>query len=159
MIPRVTIHEVLRHELYFFGQENLIIASKMFINSQDSGKVEWNKVCAQLICTAMVQVGLVPPSVFTLLFCMFFFCPVLSDALLCQDAELAWHFFLPGLTSGYMYYGSAEDMPVKQTVAANTAVAHATSFIQKYVLRVICRIEKNSRFSSSQRVTFSIGFW
>jgi len=46
-----------------------------------------------------------------------------------QDAELAWHFFLPGLTSGYMYYGSAEDMPVKQTVAANVAVKHALKAI------------------------------
>ena len=41
-----------------------------------------------------------------------------------QDAELAWHFYLPGLTSGYMYYGAVEDMPVKQTVACNNAVAH-----------------------------------
>ena len=42
-----------------------------------------------------------------------------------QDAELAWHFFLPGLASDYMYYGSAMDMPVKQTIACNNAVAHA----------------------------------
>ena len=46
-----------------------------------------------------------------------------------QDAELAWHFHLPGLTSGYMYYGGAEDMPVKQTVACNNAVTHANKSI------------------------------
>ncbi|XP_064382608.1 alpha-amylase-like [Halichondria panicea] len=45
------------------------------------------------------------------------------------EAELAWHFFLPGLTSGYMYYGGVEDMPVKQTVAANNAVAHGQKAI------------------------------
>jgi len=28
-----------------------------------------------------------------------------------------------------MYYGGAEDMPVKQTVACNNAVAHANSSI------------------------------
>lgn len=49
-----------------------------------------------------------------------------------QDAELAWHFFLPGLTSGYMYYGSVEDMPVKQTVAANNALTHALKAIKGY---------------------------
>ena len=46
-----------------------------------------------------------------------------------QEAELAWHFFLPGLTSGYMYYGGVEDMPVKQTVASNNAVAHGQKAI------------------------------
>lgn len=46
-----------------------------------------------------------------------------------NGAELGWHFFLPGLTSGYMYYGAVEDMPVKQTVAANVAVAHAHKLI------------------------------
>ena len=46
-----------------------------------------------------------------------------------QEAELAWHFFLPGLTSGYMYYGGVEDMPVKQTVAANNAVVHGQKAI------------------------------
>lgn len=45
------------------------------------------------------------------------------------EAELAWHFFLPGLTSGYMYYGNSGDMPVKQTVACNNAVKHANAAI------------------------------
>jgi len=45
-----------------------------------------------------------------------------SDA---TEAEIAWHFFLPSLTSGYMYYGAVLDMPVKQTIACNTAIDHA----------------------------------
>ena len=56
-------------------------------------------------------------------------CNVLS--LIEQEAELAWHFFLPGLTSGYMYYGNAGDMPVKQTVACNLAIKHASASIAK----------------------------
>ncbi len=54
-----------------------------------------------------------------------------------QDAELAWHFFLPGLTSGYMYYGAVEDMPVKQTVAANAALLHAIAAIKRYNNNII----------------------
>ena len=46
-----------------------------------------------------------------------------------SDAELAWHFFLPALTSGYMYYGAALDMEVKPTVACNEAVVHADAAI------------------------------
>ena len=46
-----------------------------------------------------------------------------------NDAELAWHFFLPSLTSGYMYYGTALDMEVKPTVACNQAVGHADAVI------------------------------
>lgn len=42
-----------------------------------------------------------------------------------SNAELAWHFLLPGFTSGYMYYGSSIDMEVKQTLAANRALAYA----------------------------------
>ena len=44
-------------------------------------------------------------------------------------AELAWHFFLPSLTSGYMYYGSSQDMPIKQSVACNIAVKYANKVI------------------------------
>ena len=61
--------------------------------------------------------------------CMPFFFRFLN--LITQDAELAWHFYLPGLTSGYMYYGGSQDMPVKQTVACNNAVSHANSSISK----------------------------
>ena len=50
-----------------------------------------------------------------------------------QDAEIAWHFYLPGLTSGYMYYGGSQDMPVKQTVACNNAVTYANGSIAKSV--------------------------
>ncbi len=52
--------------------------------------------------------------------------PVTHNA---SDAELAWHFFLPSLTSGYMYYGAALDMEVKPTVACNEAVSHADNVI------------------------------
>ena len=46
-----------------------------------------------------------------------------------SDAELAWHFFLPALTSGYMYYGNALDMEVKPALACNAAVAAADRVI------------------------------
>lgn len=46
-----------------------------------------------------------------------------------RAAELAWHFFLPGQQSGFMYYGNALDMPVKQTIACNIANAYAAQAI------------------------------
>ncbi|WP_109299892.1 starch-binding protein [Aquimarina sp. AU474] len=46
-----------------------------------------------------------------------------------SNAEKAWHFFLPSLTSGYMYYGKAIDMEVKQTLAGNIAIEHAINEI------------------------------
>ncbi len=46
-----------------------------------------------------------------------------------SNAELAWHFLLPGYTSGYMYYGDALDMEVKQTIASNNAVSFAQQVI------------------------------
>ncbi|WP_405207856.1 starch-binding protein [Aquimarina sp. LLG6339-5] len=46
-----------------------------------------------------------------------------------SNAEKAWHFFLPSLTSGYMYYGKAIDMEVKQTLAGNIAIEHAKAEI------------------------------
>ena len=46
-------------------------------------------------------------------------------------AELAWHFFLPSVTSGYMYYGSSQDMPVKPALACNAAVAHAREALMR----------------------------
>ena len=39
-----------------------------------------------------------------------------------KKSELAWHALLPGFTSGYMYYGKAIDMEIKQTIASNNAV-------------------------------------
>jgi len=48
-----------------------------------------------------------------------------------NDAELAWHFYLPGLTSGYMYYGAALDMEVKPTLASNQAVYYAQKALGK----------------------------
>eukprot|EP01094_Clydonella_sp_ATCC50884_P018066 TRINITY_DN3275_c0_g1_i1.p1 TRINITY_DN3275_c0_g1~~TRINITY_DN3275_c0_g1_i1.p1 ORF type:complete len:738 (-),score=134.45 TRINITY_DN3275_c0_g1_i1:204-2321(-) len=50
-----------------------------------------------------------------------------SDA---TEAELAWHFHLPSMTSGYMYYGDSADMPDKESVATNIATAHAKNAIQ-----------------------------
>ena len=41
----------------------------------------------------------------------------------------AWHHLLPGYTSGYMYYGTALDMEVKQSLAANIAVDYANQVI------------------------------
>lgn len=46
-----------------------------------------------------------------------------------SKAEQAWHYLLPGFTSGYMYYGKAIDMEIKQTIAANNAVAKAQEVI------------------------------
>lgn len=45
-------------------------------------------------------------------------------------AEKAWHFLLPGYTSGYMYYGTAIDMEVKQTLAVNNALPFANQVIE-----------------------------
>jgi hypothetical protein len=42
-----------------------------------------------------------------------------------STAEKAWSFFLPALTSGYMYYGMALDMEVKPTLAANQGIEFA----------------------------------
>ncbi len=46
-----------------------------------------------------------------------------------SSAELAWHFFLPALTSGYMYYGTALDMEAKPTIACNNAIEKANLVI------------------------------
>ncbi len=43
--------------------------------------------------------------------------------------ERAWHYFLGGLNSGYMYYGTAVDMEVKPTVACNNAARLADPVI------------------------------
>nr|NQU93927.1 hypothetical protein [Bacteroidota bacterium] len=47
-------------------------------------------------------------------------------------AAKAWHHLLPGFTSGYMYYGTAMDMEVKQTLAANNAVGYADEVIAEH---------------------------
>jgi len=44
-------------------------------------------------------------------------------------AEQAWHYFLGGLDSGFMYYGTSLDDEVKQTLAANRAIGFATNVI------------------------------
>ncbi len=42
-----------------------------------------------------------------------------------NSAELAWHFFLASLDSGYMYYGASIDMEVKPSLACNKAIEYA----------------------------------
>ncbi|MEW5691845.1 MAG: fibronectin type III domain-containing protein [Candidatus Hydrogenedentota bacterium] len=42
-----------------------------------------------------------------------------------NNLELAWHFYLGGTNSGFMYYGKALDMEVKPTISSNEAVYHA----------------------------------
>ena len=54
---------------------------------------------------------------------------VINPSNTASSAEKAWHFFLPSLTSGYMYYGKAIDMEVKQTLAGNIAIEHALNVI------------------------------
>ena len=46
-----------------------------------------------------------------------------------QPQDLAWHFLLGSLNSGYMYYGNALDMEIKPTVACNAAVSYANQII------------------------------
>lgn len=43
--------------------------------------------------------------------------------------ERAWHYFMGGLNSGYMYYGTAEDFEVKPSVSGNEAWEHASVVI------------------------------
>lgn len=56
---------------------------------------------------------------------------VINPSTTASSAEKAWHFFLPSLTSGYMYYGKAIDMEVKQTLAGNIAIEHALDVISQ----------------------------
>jgi hypothetical protein len=46
-----------------------------------------------------------------------------------STVDLAWHFLLGALNSGFMYYGTALDMEVKPAVACNEAVYHADQII------------------------------
>jgi len=57
---------------------------------------------------------------------------VISPGSNATNAEKAWHFFLPSLTSGYMYYGKSLDMEVKQTIAGNNAIIHAQNEINNH---------------------------
>lgn len=43
--------------------------------------------------------------------------------------DLAWHFLLGSLNSGYMYYGTTLDMEMKPIVACNAALEHAEQVI------------------------------
>jgi len=44
-------------------------------------------------------------------------------------AEQAWHFYLAGLDSGFMYYGTSLDDEVKATLAVNRAIGFAAGVI------------------------------
>lgn len=44
-------------------------------------------------------------------------------------AEQAWHYYLGGLDSGFMYYGTSLDDEVKQTLACNRAITFAQQVI------------------------------
>lgn len=46
-----------------------------------------------------------------------------------NNAERAWHYFLGGVNSGFMYYGTALDMEIKPTVSGNRAVQYADAII------------------------------
>ncbi len=48
-------------------------------------------------------------------------------------AELAWHFFLGALDSGYMYYGAAIDMEVKPSLAGNKAIEYANQILSGHL--------------------------
>ena len=49
-----------------------------------------------------------------------------------DNAEQAWHFFLGGLDSGFMYYGVSLDDEVKQTLACNRAIDLAQDAMADY---------------------------
>jgi len=49
-----------------------------------------------------------------------------------NNAERAWHHLLPAYNSGYMYYGSAIDMEVKQSLACNIACGFANQVIDAH---------------------------
>ena len=46
-----------------------------------------------------------------------------------SNVEKAWHHLLSGYESGYMYYGTALDMEIKATLAANAACTYADQVI------------------------------
>jgi hypothetical protein len=46
-----------------------------------------------------------------------------------NNVERAWHYFLGGLNSGFMYYGTALDMEVKASVSGNRAMDSADPVI------------------------------
>lgn len=54
---------------------------------------------------------------------------ILYPDALATSSERAWHYFLGGLNSGFMYYGTALDHEVKQTIACNEAMRLADPVI------------------------------
>ncbi len=58
--------------------------------------------------------------------------PVRKDGVSNQPnaAEQAWHYYLSGLDSGFMYYGDALDDEVKQSLAVNHALPYAKQVVK-----------------------------
>jgi len=48
------------------------------------------------------------------------------------NAEKAWHFYMGGLNSGFMYYGKSEDMEVKESLTGNIAIKYAKNVISSH---------------------------
>ena len=57
---------------------------------------------------------------------------IVHPAATSNAAEKAWHFLLPAYNSGYMYYGLALDMEVKQSLACNQACTFANQVIDSH---------------------------
>lgn len=60
--------------------------------------------------------------------------------------EQAWHYFLGGLDSGFMYYGISLDDEVKQTLASNRALAFAKPVLALGLDRTPPTVFKPQRF-------------
>jgi hypothetical protein len=48
------------------------------------------------------------------------------------NAEKAWHFYMGGLNSGFMYYGTSEDMIVKEALTGNNAITYAQKVLDAH---------------------------
>lgn len=57
---------------------------------------------------------------------------VVSPTSSSPEAAKAWHFLLPGYDSGNAYYGTALDLEIKATLAANRAISHAQTVINAH---------------------------
>jgi hypothetical protein len=72
-------------------------------------------------------------------------------------AEIAWHFFVPSQTSGYMYYGSSLDMPIKPVVSANIANAYADQVIPKSTAQCVAGDKVAPTVWAPQRLPWNPG--
>ena len=58
---------------------------------------------------------------------------VTEGGTMATNAEKAWHFYMGGLNSGFMYYGTSEDMIVKESLAGNNAIDYANKVISSKI--------------------------